>query len=172
MRKVLRTNTNQYIVAPLCQMNDTCVDSARLKLIESPSLLKTYCEKCQTSCVVTEYTVQPSSSLAPLDWELTKIKTFVEKTGVPLITNWSNEWRNEIPKNYLSIRIVRETNIVDTSSQKSILSFIDLISNVGGHTGLWIGISFLSLIEVFEMIFRLIQNEVHLNNCSINRRNR
>ncbi|CAF4410788.1 unnamed protein product, partial [Adineta steineri] len=34
-------------------------------------------------------------------------------------------------------------------------------SNVGGQTGLWIGISFLSLMELAEMIYRLIRSQCH-----------
>ncbi|CAF4364384.1 unnamed protein product, partial [Rotaria sordida] len=35
------------------------------------------------------------------------------------------------------------------------ISGIDVLSNVGGHTGLWIGVSFLSIMEFVEMIYRL-----------------
>ena len=35
-------------------------------------------------------------------------------------------------------------------------------SNVVGQTGLWIGISFVSVMEVVEMLYRLLRHECHV----------
>ena len=66
-----------------------------------------------------------------------------------------------IHKNYLSLTVVRETTIVENSTQKAQLGIVDILSNIGGQTGLWIGISFLSIMEFIEMLYRLIRHQCH-----------
>ncbi len=51
--------------------------------------------------------------------------------------------------------IICEVSIVEAYSQSALLSGADLLSNIGGLTGLWIGASFLSLMELVEMFYRL-----------------
>ncbi|CAF2958817.1 unnamed protein product, partial [Rotaria sp. Silwood2] len=71
-------------------------------------------------------------------------------------------WQDEIRKNYLTINVVRETSIVENSTQSATMGVVDVFSNVGGQTGLWIGISLLSIMELIEMLYRLIRNEFHI----------
>ena len=90
------------------------------------------------------------------------IKRFVENSSIPLPTNWSDTWREHIYRNYLIVEVVRETNIVENNTQSATISLVDLLSNIGGQTGLWIGLSFLSIMEIVEMICRLIRHEYHV----------
>jgi len=41
-------------------------------------------------------------------------------------------------------------------SQQPKLQFIDLISNIGGSLGLFVGISFISFLELFEILIEII----------------
>ncbi|CAF3136211.1 unnamed protein product [Rotaria sp. Silwood2] len=56
--------------------------------------------------------------------------------------------------------ICQSTEVENYIQEASIHSF-DIISNVGGHTRLWIGISFLSIMEFIEMLYRLIRYQCH-----------
>jgi hypothetical protein len=47
---------------------------------------------------------------------------------------------------------------------------VDLLSNVGGQTGLWIGVSFLALMELVEMLYRLVRFEFHVIKQAIQNR--
>ena len=49
---------------------------------------------------------------------------------------------------------------VENSTQSAQINIVDVLSNIGGLTGLWIGISFLSLMEFAEMIYRLIRHQL------------
>jgi hypothetical protein len=89
------------------------------------------------------------------------IKAFVENSSLPLPTNWSTTWRDQIYNNYLEISVVRETTIVENYTQTAKIKLVDVISNIGGQTSLWIGMSFLSLMELIEMIYRLIRYTFH-----------
>ena len=90
------------------------------------------------------------------------MKAFVESTGVPLPSNWNNTWATEIPNNYIALEVLRQSVLVENYSQDASLSPVDVLSNVGGHTGLWIGISFLSIMELVEMLYRLARLESHI----------
>lgn len=85
------------------------------------------------------------------------IKDFVEKSGIKLPNNWSTTWQTEIQNNYIAIEFATDTTRVETYTQDASISRVDVLSNVGGQSGLWIGISFLSIMELIEMIYRLIK---------------
>lgn len=90
------------------------------------------------------------------------IKRFAESTEIPLPTDWSTQWRSHLESSYLSVELIHESSIVENYTQKATLSPVDVLSNVGGQTGLWIGVSFLSIMEFAEMIYRLIERQWHL----------
>lgn len=64
--------------------------------------------------------------------------------------------------NYIAVNIVCETTRVETYTEAASISPVDLLSNIGGQTGLWIGISFLSLMELIEMLYRLVRYHYHV----------
>ena len=86
-----------------------------------------------------------------------EVKSFVESFSIRLSKNWSTSWVAEIEWNYVGIEVITESTKFEVYTQQATLSPVDVLSNIGGQTGLWIGISFLSLMEIAEMIFRLIR---------------
>ncbi|CAF1543387.1 unnamed protein product, partial [Adineta steineri] len=70
-------------------------------------------------------------------------------------------WSSDIQANYVGIDVVCESTRVETYTQQASISIVDVISNVGGQTGLWMGISFLSLMEIVEMLYRLLRYQYH-----------
>jgi hypothetical protein len=86
----------------------------------------------------------------------------VANSGIPLGPNWTETWQTEIQNNYVAVDVVCETTVVETYTESASITIVDLISNVGGQTGLWIGISFLSLMEIVEMFYRLIRYHCHI----------
>ncbi|CAF0991743.1 unnamed protein product [Rotaria sordida] len=121
-----------------------------------------YCFECSDQCSIIDFLVQASSLIAPVPWQMDDIKRFVENSTIPLPENWSTTWHEHIHANYLAVDVVRETNIVENNTQTPTLTPVDVLSNIGGQTGLWIGISFLSIMEVIEMFYRLIRYECNV----------
>ena len=150
--------TNKVILAPLCDSNNTCYKTAQIELLNSLSLLNKYCFDCSGQCSITNFLVDSSSLTTPLEWQMDGIKTFVENSSVPLPTNWSTTWRHQIHTNYLQVSVVCETTMVENYTQTAIIHLVDVLSNIGGQTSLWIGMSFLSLMELIEMFYRLIRH--------------
>ena len=149
------------ILASLCDLESVCFERASVAFFSSEALIEKYCSDCSEECSIISFTLQTSSSKPYLDWQMDQIKAFVENSSVQLPADWSTAWREHIHGNYLRVNILRETNVVEVNTQSASLDFIDVLSNVGGQTGLWIGISFLSIMELIEMIYRLIRYQVH-----------
>lgn len=89
-------------------------------------------------------------------------KGFVESISVPLPSDWSTNWLAHIQQNYVSFDVVCESNRVDNYTQEASVDAVSVLSDVGGQSGLWIGISFLSIMEFIEMIYRVIRYEFRI----------
>lgn len=111
---------------------------------------------------MTTFSVKSSLSTTPPNWLMSSIKNFVENSSIPLPTNWSTEWREYVKASYLSLEILGESTLVENYTDTATMGFVDVLSNIGGQTGLWIGISFLSLMELVEMLYRLIRYHFYL----------
>lgn len=161
-KSIILPGTNQTLEAPLCDILDQCFINATTRIMNTNSIWDEFCSHCSQKCSNADFTITPSSVSAPSKTFEMNIKNFVENSGIPLPDNWTTIWRSEIHKNYVAVDVVCETNQVENYTQDASISGADLISNVGGQTGLWIGISFLSLMEVVEMVYRLIRYQYYV----------
>lgn len=158
-RSMILLNTTKVVNASLCAFTNPCYSEAKTELMNTKRILRLYCTNCTQECSTKDFILKSSSVKAPTHFLLTKIKRFVESSSIERPINWSETWKSEIPESYLSMEISYETTRTEVYNQQPSISPGDVISNVGGQTGLWLGISFLSLMELAEMIFRLIQFE-------------
>lgn len=125
---------------------------------------------CSAECETTTFRATISSLLAPMQWSLEDLKTKIELLSVPLPDNWSNTWQSEISQNYIALEVVSDSFRMETYNDIASISPVDLLSNIGGQTGLWIGISFLSLMEIVEMLYRIIRSKLsHLKTVFFNK---
>ncbi|UJR14674.1 hypothetical protein I4U23_001667 [Adineta vaga] len=161
-RSVLIPETNQLIIAPLCNISDPCYSEAAYTFLTSSSLSAKYCSHCTQSCSTTSFNIKTSMWKAPSTWVMDDIKQFVEKSKVPLPNDWLTNWRSNVDSSYLSIELIHESSVVENYTQVATMTAVDILSNVGGQTGLWIGVSFLSLMELAEMLYRLIRHQYHI----------
>lgn len=154
--------TDKIVVAPLCNATDPCYINSFVEMSNNQSIWDEYCSECKQSCSSTDFVITTSSVTAPATWYYSEIKQFVENASVPLPANWTSNWVNEIHENYIGLDIVCESNVIEEFTETASISPIDIFSNIGGQTGLWIGISLLSIMEFIEMIFRLLRHEFSL----------
>ena len=75
---------------------------------------------------------------------------------LPLPSNWSTTWLSEIENNYVGLDVVCQSPMLENLTEQPTITPIDVLSNVGGQSGLWIGVSFLSIMEFIEMLYRLV----------------
>ncbi|UJR16279.1 hypothetical protein I4U23_003185 [Adineta vaga] len=154
-RFIVLPHSDQTIHIPLCNVSDPCYGQAESEMMNTESIWTTYCSPCQQDCTYIAFNTRSTSLLASPVSLLKNIKQFVESSQVLLPHNWSTSWISEIQSSYVSLEVAYETTRSEIYYQQATISAVDVISNVGGHTGLWIGISFLSLMEIAEMIYRL-----------------
>ena len=107
--------------------------------------------RCGLDCVSIELEIKLLSISVPPEWLMLGIKTFVESSSIPLSINWSTTCQAEIDGNSWI------HSIVMSFTQQAVLSAIDVIFNVSDQTSRWIGISFLSSLEVAEMFSRILR---------------
>ena len=73
-------------------------------------------------------------------------------------------------KNFVELTVHCESLVVEHDNQTASIKWVDVVSNIGGQTGLWIGTSFLSLMELVEMACRLIRYQYGILRQKIQRR--
>ena len=159
IRSIVLPGATDETFVPLCNVTDPCYVSAANDFQNSSPDQNNAMDKCPQSCSTVDFPVALSALLAPVEWEMPLIKRFVENTSVPLPPDWSSAWRDHIHRNYLSISVEREKIVVENNTQSATLTLVDVLSNIGGQTGLWIGISVLSIMELIEMLYRLLRHQ-------------
>ncbi|CAF1400968.1 unnamed protein product [Adineta steineri] len=160
-RLVVLPNTDTPINIQLCDFDNSCYGAAGIEIMNTESIWTTFCPDCTLECSYSEFNIQSTSVLAPPAYMRDGIKQFVESSQVPLPEDWNTSYVSEIQSSFVSLEVAYETTRTEVYSQQPTMAPVDVISNVGGQTGLWIGISFLSLMELAEMIYRLIRSQCH-----------
>ncbi len=161
--------TDTIIEAFLCNISDPCYTNATIQITNSDTLWNQFCSDCSEACSTIDFTITTSSLSAPSMTQIFSTKAFVENSGIPLASNWSETWMSDIANNYVAVDIICETTQVESYTESASMGGVDLLSNIGGQTGLWIGISFLSMMEIVEMGYRLIRYHYYMLRKKIRR---
>ncbi len=169
-RSVVLPDTHQIFEAPLCDPLSTCYQYASVRFTTTPSLWDEFCSNCTQECSTVDFLLTPSSLTAPSIPFANVTKTFVESTSVSLPTNWTTDWFTEVENNYVSLQVVCESNQVENNTQEAAISAVDVLSNVGGMAGLWIGMSFLCIMEFVDLLYRLFRHEIRIIKQAIRRK--
>ena len=156
-RSVILPGTDTIIEAALCNDTDTCYLNATVTLSNTTSIWNQFCGNCTQECSTVSFILTPSSASAPSPQFAYITKGFVESTSVPLPADWATNWPLEVQNNYVSLEVVCQSIQLNNYTEQASVGAVDVIANVGGNTGLWIGMSFLSLIEILETLYRLLR---------------
>ena len=97
---------------------------------------------CLPVCSYTGYNYQVSSSKFPNQL----IQSHAEENAWP-ITNVS-----EIERRYIQTHFYFEDMVYIISDQQPSMDVAQLLANIGGQMGLWIGASVISIMEVFDFL--------------------
>ncbi|CAF3660232.1 unnamed protein product [Rotaria sordida] len=161
IRSVALLGADKTTNISFCNITNPCYNEARTNFMNIKSIWSTNCPDCMPECSYTDFIIESTSLLAPPEFLLDSIKKFVESSNISVSANWSTSMASEIQSNYVALEVVPGTTRTNVYTEQATISPVDVLSNVGGQTGLWIGISFLSLMEIAEMIYRLIRYQCH-----------
>lgn len=80
-----------------------------------------------------------------------------EKIGAQFANrpNDSDVTYEEIKRSVLSLVVYYDDLTYTSYSEVEKTSIIDLVSNIGGTLGLFLGMSFLSFVEIFDLLFQI-----------------
>ena len=109
---------------------------------------------CPSECDSVSYTISTSFSEYPS-------KSYAEKfllNNSIIKQKFANQnlTYEQIKKNVLSLTVYYDQLSYTVTSQQEKTNLLGLISNIGGLLGLFLGISFLSLVEIFEAFFEVL----------------
>jgi hypothetical protein len=158
-RTVLLPN-GTVILAPICTVFEPCYLAALNKFMNDLSIIDQQCSHCTSECQLTSFGVQLSSILvsfifnwfdissslklqAPAIATQVAINQWLEKNAlinssrtISLPADWSSNSSTYIKQNYVGLQVVLGTFLVNSYTQSATLSWTDVLSNVGGQTGL------------------------------------
>ncbi|CAF3509564.1 unnamed protein product [Rotaria socialis] len=162
-RTIVLPVTDKTIATRLCNVTNPCFNKAMNDFDLTQSIQDLYCSHCLQQCSTTEFVVKSSLSGTLPEWLIPFIREFVQNTSIPLPDDWSTRWREHIFSSYLSLELFSESSLIETYTQTPTLQPFDIFSNVGGLSSPWIGVSFLTIMELIEMLFLLIQHQIRLS---------
>ena len=149
-----------------CCYKNFCVNPEDLKCIQNySSYVNSECnDRCYPECKEQRYSYSLSTRKFPS--ETYKLK-FVEKSKL-LKEIISNDYQ-EIEDKILRIVVYSDDFDYEYVSESKSVQIENFIANIGGTLGLFLGISVLSLCEIFEILFEFIfyLNKERKKNLSI-----
>ncbi|CAF0787553.1 unnamed protein product [Rotaria sp. Silwood1] len=143
----------------LCSIDDECL--TRRIYFNSSKL----CQECLPECEIIQYSVQSSYARFPNSNAHKQVSKRVSTHFGRIATlydqlNISNEllanFRTGIHDNIVAVEISASPYATEILTESSMYTWVDLISSIGGQTGLWIGVSLISFVEITELLYLLI----------------
>ncbi|CAF0866573.1 unnamed protein product [Rotaria sordida] len=152
-------NTQTTKNISLCSIDDECLSQS---IYFNSSEL---CQECLPECEIIQYSVQSSYARYPnpkaYPQVLKRVQThFRRSTQVNSSSNTSNElltnFRPGLRDNIVAVEISASPYATEILTGSPMYTWVDLISSIGGQTGLWIGVSLISFVEITELLHLLI----------------
>ena len=140
----------------VCNMMDKCVQDVT-KQFDFKQILRCF-KLCPPECDTITYSLSTSHSDFPTPanaeylMNLPNISKILKNNSINLNESLKIDY-NEFKRSVVSIKVFYDDLKYTIVSQIPKMSLEDLISNFGGLLGLFVGASFLSLVEIIEVIF-------------------
>lgn len=133
---------------------DLCIKALPLNNSEN-NFLGLCSPYCPVECETTTYTILTSISDYP---SITRYKTLLKNKVI--ISKYANFTANltyeNVRKSAVGVFIYYSDLKYTLIKENKKMILVDLISSIGGTLGLFIGISFLSFLEIFEILFEVV----------------
>ncbi|CAF0785654.1 unnamed protein product [Brachionus calyciflorus] len=125
-----------------------CLNSKIENDFKDSNIVKDICQpQCPLECNSMNYKIQYSFNDFLNEKNNEDLNDFYNFTG----TN-----RRQMKKDLVSLYFYYETLSYEEITEKESVDLVGLLSNIGGIAGLFLGISFLSLVEIIEIAFKIL----------------
>ncbi|CAF2994761.1 unnamed protein product [Rotaria sp. Silwood2] len=160
-------NHDGLLITNTCMPNTTeeqCALTARQQIAINTSLMAIWCSRCAPQCKHAQFSIDVSALPAPTAYQKASLKNVLleNSLNLSLPDDFATNYDAYMDANYLRVTVTCASPYVTTYKQQAKLTFVDTFSAIGGQTGLWIGLSTLSLMEFCELIYRLIMKQITL----------
>ncbi|XP_067890548.1 acid-sensing ion channel 4-A [Heterodontus francisci] len=133
---------NEEICTPKQYME--CAD----RILDDLIVMSNQSCKCETPCHLTRYNKELSMVKIP------------SKGSSKFLAKRYNTSEQNVKENYLVLDIYFEVLNYETIEQKKAYDVAGLLGDIGGHMGLFIGASLLTVLEILDYIYELIQKKL------------
>ena len=127
-------------------------------------IFRKYLPMCPEECTTTQFQITLSQNSYPSNNEFKNLKSnsnLMSKFG-----NASSVNLDDLKKSVYMVSIYFEDLKYTMISQQAKTNVMDLVSSIGGSLGLFMGASFLSLIDIIQIIFEVIYIQFDKNRVS------
>lgn len=112
-------------------------------------------ESCPQECEYVDYTTTVSSSQFPTI-TYSDVLVYNENISENFAADKSQKQFTSVKSSVLSVNVFSKSDLYMNVREKPSTEFEQFISNFGGAMGLFLGISLLSLVEIFELFYELV----------------
>ena len=110
-------------------------------------------DSCPLECDTITYVSTLSGTIFPSEAYATSLNN--NKKVQARFGNRNNMTIDELRKNLVSVFVYYDDLIYKAYTEKEKMNVADLVSNIGGTIGLFLGLSFLSFMEIFDVMFHI-----------------
>ena len=137
-------------------MNQTFCVIDTLFYFYSGDLIDMCGENCPLECDTVTYTTSSSSVLFPSDFYASKILTSEYRKWQLGFYSDDNLTIDDVRSRMLAVNVHYSSLAYQSFTESPKTEVVDLVSSIGGTLGLFLGVSFLSFIEIFDLIVCLL----------------
>ncbi|CAF0952917.1 unnamed protein product [Didymodactylos carnosus] len=152
---------NQLVSVNACSVHTDegmCAAEARQNFLNDLQLQSKQCVHCQPECEIMTFETDTSSLRAPTELQkLLLVMDFLNtenKSATPLPADFEANYTLYLDKNYLKLKILPVSQYVTSYTEMATYSWVAFMSDIGGQSGFWMGLSVSSIIELIGLIYR------------------
>jgi hypothetical protein len=135
--------------------------------ISSKDLISFYSTKviniaklCYQECPLECDSIDYQYSVSSVDMDIEQFLQYsLQSNGINLLDFLDNKYEN-----FMFLKIYHNKASYTSINEIPKIEIVDLIANIGGNLGLFLGVSFLSFAEIFELIFEVFLILTQKNN--------
>lgn len=154
-----------------CLMNRTAFSKTRFREEKKKKKKNSFvdprqnCRECLPECEIVQYRVQSSYATYPhvnafeKVWQRVRTHFRLDHNVSAYLKQFESTRFTRDPilsGNILAVEISISPDLTEFLTESPVYTWVDLISSIGSQAGLWIGVSLINLMEIFELFYAFV----------------